>query len=906
MVNETSCLDENDVSDLLGGSLPPLERAAIDEHLDRCTTCRSLVSSVAIALQEHDESTQPPGASDPSLLRPVASLRRGDSLGRYVVLDVVGIGNMGVVYGAYDPDLDRRIAVKVLHEQAGRHRELAWREAKSMARLNHPHIVAVHDVGRAADRVFVAMEFVEGVTLRTWQNNGDRSWRDVLARYVDAGRGLAAAHEAGIVHRDFKPDNVLVGEDGRVRVSDLGLAAVTEVATSDSDPDLTGGVGTPRYMAPELHAGEPATPKSDQFAFCVALYEALYGEHPFEGETGQQLATATKAGRVRSTPMGASVPLALRRQLLIGLAPEPRERHPDMASLVETLRRFKYPRRAPVALALGVVAVAAGFVVVGSASEPTCEREDLGAIWNGEIRQRVGEQLETSSRAPLDRLDAFAAAWADVHHEACLATHERHTRTESDLELSGACLEQQRIELEALVSVIEHGDPDELASAVDSLPAPSRCRNVEALRAQGAPPNPRYRRQLARASALVQTGDHEGGLAIATAIAESANAEQDDASEAAAQWVAAWADVHAGRPVAAEERLHTALARAEQAAQPTLRWRAMVLLVFAVGYQQSRYDEGERWADLADALTPRAAPDETELAQLMRYRAIIAGERGNYEKSEVLLTDVLRRLERVDRTDHPLYSKTHCELGRTLLGLSRVSEAEDAFRQSLERDVRRLGPNHPYVANAAQGLGDALLRLERFDEARQEFNRALRILRARFGDQDSRVAGNHLALGRLELDAGTDLDAAEQALVAAKTGFESSGRTRTPLYMKTIEGLGRLRTLQGRPQEATRHYSRALEIGEAIHPEHPVLYELRFELAKLGRAQGDLVRARGLLEGCLAAADSDPERLRSLRVRTLIELAQLDLDMENPSSAAGVTRARRRARGPPRHRPIGP
>jgi len=891
MVNETSCLDENDVSDLLADALGATERAAIDEHLDRCPACRSLVSSVAMALQEHDDLGRSV-VRDPSLIQPIASLRRGDSLGRYVVLDVVGIGNMGVVYAAYDPDLDRRIAVKVLHEQADRHRELAWREAKSMARINHPHIVAVHDVGLAANRVFVAMEFVEGVTLRTWQNEEGHGWREVVARYLDAARGLSAAHDAGIVHRDFKPDNVLVGSDGRVRVSDLGLAAVTNLSTtSDGDPDLTGGVGTPRYMAPELHAGDPATPKSDQFAFCVALYEALYREHPFDGHSGAELAESTEAGRVRSAPTGSAVPLALRRTLLVGLAPDPRSRHADMASLIEALRSMRHRRRTPTAVALGLATVAIGYAVVERDDEPACVQQDLTTVWNDEVRGRLGEHLSRANlpqETPLLRLDEFAASWSAVHYETCLATRERRTRTTADLELSGACLEQRRIELEALVEVFE-GRPqgtDELLVAIESLRAPSRCRDVEALKIEGTAPASRHRRQLARAEALVRTGDHEGGLAIATTVLESAHAERDHASEAAALLVAAWADLYAGRAVSAEERLHETLAHAEQAAVPSLRWRAMVLLVFAVGYQQSRYDEGERWAELAEALTDRAGVDEMEQARLLRYRAIIASERGRYEKAESLLRDVLTRIERADRTDHPLYSKTHLELGRTLLGLTRVEEAEAAFRRGLERDLRRLGPDHPDVANAAHGLGDALDRLERPFDARQAFAQALRIYRLRYGDRDHRSAGVQLALARLELDARTDVEAAERAVAAAKNGLEASGRAKTPLYMKTLVAQARLRLWQERADDAITAYADALELGDTIHPEHPYLDAVRYELGRLLRRQGNPKRARPLLETSLAAAQSDPERRRELRVSTLIELGQLEIDLGAADSAS--------------------
>ncbi|HET6583005.1 MAG TPA: serine/threonine-protein kinase, partial [Nannocystaceae bacterium] len=228
-------------------------------------------------------------------------LARGTTLGRYVVLERIGSGGMGVVYAAYDPQLDRKVALKLLHareerdgDSGGRARVL--REAQAMARLSHPNVVAVHDVGVVDDTLFVAMEFVEGVTLGHFIAAGSRRWNEVLDVFEPAGRGLAAAHAAGLVHRDFKPDNVMIGNDGRVRVMDFGLArAAAEITTESSEGsggsivELSGVdrltrtgalVGTPAYMAPELLAGGNADARSDQFAFCVALHRALYGTAP--------------------------------------------------------------------------------------------------------------------------------------------------------------------------------------------------------------------------------------------------------------------------------------------------------------------------------------------------------------------------------------------------------------------------------------------------------------------------------------------------------------------------------------------------------------------------------------------------------------------------------------------------
>jgi serine/threonine protein kinase len=296
-------------------------------------------------------------------------------VGRFIVLDVVGAGGMGLVYAAYDPELDRKIAVKVVRASAFRGIRASlgparlMREAQAMARLSHPNVVTVHDVGTLGDAVFIAMEFVEGTTLRSWlqgqtseetepaasrsllRGGPARRWHQVLEMFIKAGRGLAAAHAAGLVHRDFKPDNVLVGRDGRVKVLDFGLAqgpeaelgvvgvAAPEGAAAATDTAAGGVLGTPAYMAPEQHEGLPCDARADQFAFCVALWEGLYGSRPFPGATPIEIADSTRKGEVLPIPWDSKVPRWLHRALLRGLATDPAERWPSMHALLDELER---------------------------------------------------------------------------------------------------------------------------------------------------------------------------------------------------------------------------------------------------------------------------------------------------------------------------------------------------------------------------------------------------------------------------------------------------------------------------------------------------------------------------------------------------------------------------------------
>ena len=249
---------------------------------------------------------------DPS--RPDGTRAEGTRIGRYIVREHLGSGGMGTVYRAYDPRLEREVAIKLVRADrttspAAASRML--REARALARLAHPNIVAVYDADTDGDQVFIAMELVDGVTLREWSRDRSRTRQDLVGALAAAGRGLAAAHAAGLVHRDFKPANAMVGADDRVRVLDFGLASVgfSEHDGTVDDHTRSGSLpGTPRYMAPEQHRGEPATAASDQFALAVCLYEAVYGEHPFGGDTPAELAARTCTGKVRPPPPGSTVP----------------------------------------------------------------------------------------------------------------------------------------------------------------------------------------------------------------------------------------------------------------------------------------------------------------------------------------------------------------------------------------------------------------------------------------------------------------------------------------------------------------------------------------------------------------------------------------------------------------------
>jgi serine/threonine protein kinase len=415
------CLDANAVQDLMAGALDAAARAQAIAHIDDCPDCRDLISLLArdatrdaavdtlretverpreagvrdLGVLDTQESVPPAPRVNPALLATadpsvVVSTKRvrtprmtGRTLGRYRLTDRLGAGAMGVVFRAEDEDLGRQIALKLLHRPDDALTDRLVREARSMAQVNHPNVVAVYDVGVTDGTTYIAMELVDGTSLRLWQQQA-HTVAEIVAVYITAGRGLAAAHAAGIVHRDFKPDNCLVGSDGRIRVTDFGLAAARQ--TESKRPEhlelTTSGsvLGTPAYMAPEQFTGGNVDPRTDQFNFCVALYEALYGSRPFVGKTFDELGGNVCAGNVRPAPAGSRVSGALRAIVLRGLSARPGDRFPTMDHLLAELGRDRARPWRRTAIAAAAIAAALG----------------LGLVADLVVRYRVAAEIHES------------------------------------------------------------------------------------------------------------------------------------------------------------------------------------------------------------------------------------------------------------------------------------------------------------------------------------------------------------------------------------------------------------------------------------------------------------------------------------------------------------------------------
>ena len=368
----TTCPDENALVRFSSGQLSGEDLGPVEKHLDTCSACRTLIAQL----------TSAPKVTDAMVADGPVRTRQG-SIGRYQIEKLVGGGGMGMVYAARDHELNRVVAVKLLRIAGAANTESRarlLREAQTMAKLSHPNLVPIFELGSDQGDDYLAMELIDGPSLDQWLRDSKRDWREIVKVFIDAGRGLEAAHHAGIVHRDFKPANVLIGPDGRARVTDFGLSRpdVSKATPGTDSMELTREgslMGTPAYMSPEQLDGQVADVRSDQFSFCVALAEALTGHRPFPGRSLEAL----RASMRREKPPQLELKSRRVKQVLLkGMSIVPGQRFPSMAALLAQLDAALRPAATKptlVGIAVAVALAVFGFSTVSSRREPAPARE---------------------------------------------------------------------------------------------------------------------------------------------------------------------------------------------------------------------------------------------------------------------------------------------------------------------------------------------------------------------------------------------------------------------------------------------------------------------------------------------------------------------------------------------------
>jgi len=859
---------------------------------------------------------------------------------------------MGVVWSAYDRTLDRNVALKVLHDRylGAADQERLANEARAMARLSHPNVVAVYDVGERDGRTFVTMELVRGQAISTWLET-PRSWREVLDVFRAAGEGLAAAHEAGIVHRDVKPSNILLGDDGRARVADFGVAhasgPLTGAATTTT---VTAGViGSPAYMSPERLAGEPADARGDQFAFCVALFEALHGRRPFHADTVDGLRGAIAQG---PPPPIRDAPRWLHAVIVRGLSPDPAARFASMRELLDAMRGPKRRRYLVAALGGGAaVAVATSLALGPGAAGPTCEggARHLAGIWDTAVAAKVATALEASgvefaaatARETLRVLDRYAGEWVAMHEAACRATHVDHTQSRETLERRQLCLDRRRHGLQRTIEILREGNApiDKAPMLARSLEPIADCADPAHLAGLTAAPSS-LADDLALARIHLFSGRYEEGGPVADAVVAAASARGDRALAAAALMLRGRLESFTKDRARSIDSLRAAAELAAAIDAPRLRAEALIHLS-GVLQTLGRLPEAGEVLDVADALLA-GAPDPLLAAHAASVRGTLLGRQTRYAdavphferalsgfaavygpESEALVPSLnnlalalrragrpapallhLRRARALSEAlgeSHPVALKARRDLAIAIAETGALTEAEAELRTVLALQQRRHPGGHLDVALAWSDLGNTLSKLGRDEEALQAFREAVAIrvelapharetLTAR-----ADVADTLTGLGRaVEAEPLLrEVLAARQATLGAVHGDVALGQRQ----------LASALSLLGRFDEATRAYEAARAIYVELHGDgHPQVASTLRDQAVVERQRRRFRAALDLDRRALAIRErvfpaGHPERVQSL-LAVALDLEELG---RHASAHAHAERAVRESSGEDYH-----
>ncbi|HVI00628.1 MAG TPA: serine/threonine-protein kinase [Enhygromyxa sp.] len=816
--------------------------------------------------------------------------RKLSTVGRYVVLDSVGMGGMGLVCAAYDPKLNRKIALKLLRNAsndeastAGRNR--LFREAQALAKLSHPNVVTVHDVDVFEGQVYIAMEFVEGTTLREWLRDESRSWKQILEKFILAGRGLAAAHQADIIHRDFKPSNVLISKEGDVRVADFGVAkerdrgahsqrdyvdferkrrtvaaggsldttaedALIEEIQSNVSLELTVAgrmVGTPAYMAPEQHMGLRVGPYTDQYSFCVSLYEALYGRLPFEGTDRRDQLSKMTEGRLPPPPTkGAArnVPSWLHKVVARGLRPHPSERWPSMNELLAALERDPVKRMRRWALAgVGVLGLATGIVLMNvTHQEPPTENrclvlgDEVEQHWNAERRADIEAAFKRSTkpyagdaaRRVIATLDRWAGNWRSSKVAICEAT-DSGEQSEKLLDMRMYCLTQRAREVDAMVEVFAEAD-DEIVersvSAAHALGDPEACRVVlETDEFKQRKLDPVMREEvegmeadLDRARALASLHKYDESLPLQARVAAKARELSHPWTLMRAVFDLAKSQLETGDVAGGESGLREVIRLASSLGDVSLEADAWIQLIFYVAAEHNRIAEGEVWSFAAEMALLRIAGDRASLQvnyeNALAYLALADGDvPGGIEH----FGKALELARKAYGEEHPLTIRMLMNKAVALARAEKHKQAEKVLLEAVARSKEVYGPAHPVLATAYFNLGNVYVVSKRPSQAESALRSALSIYE-RIGGPNDRILAKPLhARGKVAREQGHYEDALADLERAAAIFIASNGENSSEAAAAFID-IGTTQHALRRFDDARQSYDRAQAIYNNIYP----------------------------------------------------------------------------------------
>ncbi len=869
------CPGEEKLSEFAQGCLSGDEGRSVEAHLAACAACRTVVGAVIETLTPNVRAAGPSAAP---------------ARWRYAIHDELGAGGMGVVYAAYDVQLDRRVALKVLRARADaepRAAERLLREARALAKLTHPNVVTLFDAGTLDGEMFIAMELVEGGTLRKWLASAPRTPDEILDVFAQAGEGLAAAHAAGIVHCDFKPDNVLLGKDGRPRVTDFGLARVREETAEREHLARAGGVvGTPAYISPEQVRGVPADARSDQFTFCVALFEALVDARPFAGATLEDRAQAAVANALRwpATARAALVTSRVRAVLERGLRGASQERFPTMRALLDALaraRRRRSARRLWVAAAvlLGVVAasIAGGFRVRRALARAHCAStaEQVSDVWNDAARGRLSAAFAGSSRpfsqesaqAVARKIDRYAREWREAYQETCEAGEALHTSTPQTWRAQRECLDGRLVQLRKFLEILTAVDADKMrhsAQGVDTLGLPKGCATATLQATAIAGPDAvRFAELISTGRALNAAGKYADALRSASEALALVEGKGHADAEAKARLLVAEMHANLGQLDQAEKALYVAVAQASRVGDELLAAGGWVSLSVLTANHRDRAAEAIRQAEIARGLFVHAKGDAQLELRIVDAHANALRAAGKQEQALEEFRQALTLAQKV--APRTAVARAHFQIGQSLDLLEHYEEALGHLTQALEIWREELGPNHYETARGHSGVGIALAQLNRAAESVEHMQKFADISRAILDPNAPPVGDALVNLAGAVTDLG-EMDRAEKAFLEAKGIYEKSLGPKSTRIALANDGLAFIKRMRGDFEGALVLEREAVNLIQQVHgAKHPETVRYKDRLAQTllqaGRRAEALETSQQVYEAAVATMAPDTPAL---------------------------------------------
>ena len=890
---------------------------------EKSPSCASRLMERASPLEEGGDIDDPLAQVMMAKLFPAQTPR--PTIGRFDLLEFLGEGGMGSVYLAYDRRLDRRVAVKFLRATDGDERAQArlLREAQALARLSHPNIVAVHEVWEEERRIYVAMEYVQGEGLSAWQAK-ERTWQVLLEAYCQAGEGLAAAHDADLVHRDFKPDNAIRREDGVVKVLDFGLArglALGDPAarsTAQPRPDDEGDdgsitldenaslthtgaiMGTPVFMSPEQHLGAVAGPQSDQYSFCVALWEALYAELPMASGSLVELRQAVLGGERREPKDARGVPGWVRKALERGLSLDPDDRYPSMRALLSELRRDPArARRRAVLVVAGLAATLAGGLAItelraaerreaelrAAAEASKCATDALrDELWDDERQRAVkagvlaakvsGSEATWSRLGP--RLDRYVDGLLEVRGEAC--TDHAHGLLSSQLyDLQVACLDSRAVGLLQLTDLFASGDSEAVLNAtraVAALPASAACSDLTALAAELPPPEDptlaaqvdELRRELVRAQAEEAAGKYAEAQSRADAVATAAERIDYPPLEAEAALRSGSASMQRGSTQAGAS-LDRSLWTALRADHHKVAAEAATKRIFTRLELDNRAADVSEALDLATALVERPGAADWRIRWLLDNNTAIARERQG--DLTMALAAYRRALTRIPAADGGVFERaaTLQNMAPVQVSLGEAEAGEAAARSALVEFQALYGPDHPSSVSAEAVLAVVLAKVGRQAEAAQLLDHAI----VRSNDDES-AAPPWMFLDAARIAAARDdRSAAREYCRRGEAAVSSPGGEQSPWMLPFAVIRARLAAAEGDPKAADV----IATIDPTILADNAVFVTL--QQAELALILADPATARTLVRDLIDARETSLDETANVEAQLILARAEVSL-----------------------------